>query len=138
MELESLISNNDIPESQLDDGPTFIGGRSRHIWAFCAATSLFTSKHLLVDVNLHYPMHLLLTQFAAATALALYFHLTPGIQTLRVRSRQLRTRDWALLIVSTCLTALSMPLTIQAILHFQNMSTLAMFPVSKRSFHYRC
>lgn len=103
-----------------------VGDWGRCIWTLCAATSMVTSKYLLVDLNFHYPLHLVILQLGAAGAITLYDNMTRRPRNVTAVARIPKSFDIAL----SGLEVLSLILSAQAILHFPNLSTLAMLPVN--------
>jgi hypothetical protein len=107
------------------------------LWTLSAALSLITTKYILVTRNYHYPLHLLLLQLGVASLgstcrsmrhkgrLSLAFS-APGWRVVW-RSRKLRG-PFELLAIACAAT--SLPLAMQALLHFWNLATLAMITVS--------
>lgn len=106
------------------------GDRERCIWTLCAATSMITSKYLLVDLNFHYPLHLVILQLGAAGAITLYDNVTKRPRNMAAVARIPKSRPWLFNMAVSSLEALCLPLSTQAILHFPNLSTLAMLPVN--------
>jgi hypothetical protein len=140
MKLEHCSLNEDVPAlegSQGDGSSSFqaVGRTSRYAWTCCASMSLLTSRYILVDLNLHYPFHLLLIHLVAALSLDVYFQRSRKNSTNKA-CRQSLARERALRATSVVLMALSMPFTVQAILHMPSLSTLAMFPVKSLPFQF--
>ena len=104
-----------------------MGDWDHYAWTLCAATSIVTSKYILVDFNYHYPLHLVMMQLVTAGAVTL---LTRAAKSGGVVDPVAADENHPrLLFISNCLDASSLALASQAILHFPNISTLAMLPV---------
>jgi hypothetical protein len=99
------------------------------VWALCAATSITTSKHLLVDIGFHYPCSLYLLQFSATALLTLLLSASPQTETRQpvrlpgLQRRLLRTS------LHTSVASLSGALVLQALLHAAQASTISMLLV---------
>lgn len=98
-------------------------------WLICATISLLSSKYLLVELNVHYPLYLHLLHLVTATLLTI-------ISRLRQRSKRPHTladrpsiSGWILLVVLAGMMVLAMACTMQAILHFQNLPTVVILSV---------
>lgn len=103
------------------------------VWLACAATSLLTTRHLLIENNLHYPLELFICQIAATAIVASFLH--PWRSNVQEASgqeqRRKRTVQGAFLMVaSTGLQAVSAFCTVQAVLHTSNLPLLCMITVS--------
>lgn len=102
---------------------------SSFAWPLCAAASLASSKYLLVDAGLHYPFHLFLLQTIFAILLRV-LELACCLKTLPGIPIETPTRGY-LLVASllSIIIASSSILTLQALLHFPNLATIAMLSV---------
>jgi hypothetical protein len=100
------------------------------VWTLCATTSMVTSKYLLVDLNFHYPLHLVILQLGAACAITLYDNVIRRPRNVTAIACIPKGRSWLFDMALSGPAALSLPLSTQAILHFPNLSTLAMLPVN--------
>ena len=116
-------------EGRIRQENTF-GDRERCIWTLCTATSMITSKYLLVDLNFHYPLHLVILQLSAAGAITMYDNVTRRSRNVTVVARIPKGHPWLFGMAVNGPMALSLPLATQAILHFPNLPTLAMLPVN--------
>lgn len=100
--------------------------RPRILWTVCAATSLLTSQHLYTFAGLGFAVHIHLLQWLVVAA---YF----AFDTIWQRRRSyhhlstLSLPTWGLLSVLAALMALSVGLTLQAVVHFHNIAGLVMF-----------
>lgn len=121
-----LIENFPFQDN-LDNAYNVAQSLSLQIWALCTGVSMYTSKLLLVDMNLHYPLHLHLLQLAIATLLVLVFS-SPRHQYTRLPT----FTECTVIFGASCLMALSTGFNLQAILHFPNLTTLTMFSVGLR------
>jgi len=111
---------------------------TRWAWTACAAVSLLSTKYLLVDLNVHYPLHLHLIQLAATTLLTVQQLLPQELQLSSLdRGSYPAAGGWMILIGVTSLMAASMILNLQAVLHFQNLPTLVMLSVSSPPGHFQ-
>jgi hypothetical protein len=102
-------------------------------WLLCATTSLLTTRHLLIEENIHYPLQLYISQIAATVIITLGLH--PWRRKTRETSGQerLSNRSWRqtlILAAVHCLEALSAYCTLQAVLHTANLPLLCMLIVS--------
>ncbi|KAH7138324.1 hypothetical protein B0J11DRAFT_12740 [Dendryphion nanum] len=101
--------------------------RSRHVyvWAVCASVSIVTSKYLLVDLNFHFPLHLHIWQLMgviAFTSCNLLRHpLSPNERLFRLTGPQ-----WIFLVLLAVSIATSLIFSIEALLHYPNVTTIAM------------
>lgn len=111
-------------EDSTDSGNT-TGDWERCAWTLCAAASLVTSKYILVDYNFHYPLHLVTIQVVATGAVALFGRYA-GFENIIVKEN----RSWQFIAMVNCLDALALALWTQTILHFPNLATLGMLPVT--------
>ncbi|KAF2869135.1 hypothetical protein BDV95DRAFT_112948 [Massariosphaeria phaeospora] len=102
-----------------------IRSHPRYVWTLCAGLSLLSSKYLLVDLNVHFPLHLHLLQLATTALLSLSLS-TRRHQTSAEAAKRPTVVGWLFLVVLASLMAASTAMTTQAILHFQNMPTLVM------------
>lgn len=103
-------------------------GHGRFIWFICASLSLLSSRHLLVEQNIHYPLQLYFNQLAVAVLLTSCRHwkLPDDKEIFRER---LQFRKTGLVAASLCSMSLSIICAFQAILHLQNLPTLVMMTV---------
>lgn len=105
----------------------------RLVWLVCASISLLSTRNLLVENNVHYPLQLYTIAFVTATAYVLCLHRFTGVAqgTGEVEERRKTTVPGTLLVaVAQCLAASSMLCMMQAILHFTNLPVLVMLTVS--------
>ncbi|KAF2272442.1 uncharacterized protein EI97DRAFT_504225 [Westerdykella ornata] len=102
--------------------------RSRFLWTLCAGTSLLTSKYLFINAHLNYPVHIHLLQLSP---LAVY-------TTLNYRARRRRDQtasqsstkpSWTYLTFLAALMTLAVVSTLQAILHFPNITAFVMLSI---------
>lgn len=118
-----------------------ISGRThrRFIWIVCAVLSLLSSRHLLVEQNLHFPLQFYFCQLAV-TAL-----MIPSLRGQRENTlphppysdtQHYSARGIMLLVASMCTKSLSVICALQATLHFRNLPTLAMMTVTLHFPHY--
>lgn len=108
------------------------------LWTFSAALGLVTTKYILVTRNYHYPLHLLFLHLAVAA-------VGSTCTTVRHRGRtnvafsapsaravwRSRKLKGPFELLAIALSALSLPLTMQSILHLWNLVTLTMVAVSR-------
>jgi len=99
------------------------------VWVPCAAVSLTTSKYLLVDASLHYPLHLQLLQHAAALLLLLLWR-TFRSDEYSTGTEPLEDFQWASQLCVSFLLAVAGGCTMQAVLHLPNITLIAMLAVS--------
>lgn len=104
----------------------------RCAWTVSAALSLLSSRYLLVDLNVHYPLHLHLVQLGAAATIATILHLRRRSASTGLSDETSRPR-WSVFVVLAALMASATIFSLQAVLHIQNLPTLAMLTVS--AFH---
>jgi len=104
------------------------GNLERCVWTLCAAVSIGTTKYILVDLNFHYPLHLVIIQLVAAGTVTLCFRAT-RLENIITATNGTGNRSWLFGMTLSGLEALSLAFSTQAILHFPNLSTLAMLPV---------
>lgn len=103
------------------------------VWALCAATSITTSRHILVSVGFHYPCLLYFAHFSATVMLTLFFpallqtETRPTLRPASLERRLLRTS------LRTVLASLSGTLILQALLHAAQASTMSMLLVCYES-----
>jgi hypothetical protein len=104
----------------------------RCIWTVSAAIALLTARHLLVELNFHYPLLLYLAQLVVATIVTMIQHSWPrkhrdvgreGIENSCIRPGTL------LGIGAMSFSALSMVCMLQAVMHSKNLPTLVMLTV---------
>jgi hypothetical protein len=102
-------------------------------WLLCATTSLLTTRHLLIERNIHYPLQLYISQISATALINL------GLHTWRRKSRetsaqgQQSNKSWRqtpILAAIHSLEALSAYCTLQVVLHTANLPLLCMLIVS--------
>jgi hypothetical protein len=101
-------------------------------WLLCATTSLLSTRHLLVERNLHFPLQLYITQIAATALVAFFLHpWKPSVrETSGQESRRKRPVQGALLLAaSNLLQAVSAFCIVQAVLHTSNLPLLCMITV---------
>jgi hypothetical protein len=101
-------------------------------WLACATTSLLTTRHLLIERNLHYPLQLYITQIAATAVVA--FVLYPWRSNIQETSEHAQRRTQPLqgallLAASNLLQAVSAFCITQAVLHTSNLPLLCMITV---------
>lgn len=127
----SLSTSGNIARSHLTIGWV--------VWTFSIAISVVTTKYILVTRNYHYPLHLLLSQLLLAA-------LGSTCRTVRRRGRlsiAFSAPGWEKIwksrklkgpfeLVAIVFSAVSLPLTMQAMLHFWNLTTLCMVAVGTR------
>ena len=106
------------------------GDWKRFVWTLCAATSMVISKYLLVDLNFHYPLHLAILQLGAAGVITLYDTVIRRPWNVAAVTRTPNGRQWLFNVALSGPEALSLLFSTQAILHFPNLSTLAILPVN--------
>lgn len=105
-------------------------------WLACATTSLLTTRHLLIERNLHYPLQLYASQIAATAILAFITHPWRRSDQEVGGQEQWRKRPiqgTLLVAVSQCLQAVSALCITQAVLHTSNLPLLCMIVVSSAS-----
>lgn len=147
MSLQPLEELHDDASSEADESSmspySNAGARSRLtlgwcVWTVASSLSLVSSKYILVNRNYHYPLHLLLSHLLLAA-------LGSTCRTLRYRGRlsvAFSAPHWKVLwnnrklkglfeLVAIALAAASLPLVMQAVLHFWNLTTLCMIAVSR-------
>lgn len=101
-------------------------------WLACATTSLLTTRHLLIERNLHYPLQLYITQIAATALVAFLFHpWRPSAQhaSEQDQRRKRPVQGGLLLAASNLLQAVSAFCIVQAVLHTSNLPLLCMITV---------
>lgn len=106
----------------------------RHLmWMVCVSASLLSTRHLLVERNMHYPQRLYFNQLAVTSLLALRPFFGWGIIQRpfrrKLRPWRSRNRGTTLITASVCFMYLSTMCLLQAILHFYNLPVLAMITV---------
>jgi hypothetical protein len=103
------------------------------VWIVCAITSLLTTRNLLIEKNLHYPLQLYISQIAATAIIALcLYSWRRKIQGSDGQGRQ-KTRSilgTAMVVALHCLESLSMWCVMQAVMHTANLPLLPMMVVS--------
>ncbi|KAF2707339.1 hypothetical protein K504DRAFT_384257 [Pleomassaria siparia CBS 279.74] len=113
-----------------DSRHAWVGSSTRYVWTVCAAVSLWTSRYILVDSNLNYPLYLHVVQLGVTTVVALLqsLLLSGGSSDEEGQKRPSRSRvlEWLYLILVTSLMSGAMALNMQAVLHFSNLTTLVM------------
>lgn len=103
------------------------------MWVACASTSLLTTRHLVVERNVHYPQRLYFNQLAVTGLLALrpcvgWGHIQRPFRRKLWPWRSM-TRGTALVSASVCFMYVSAICFLQAVLHFYNLPVLAMITV---------
>jgi hypothetical protein len=101
-------------------------------WLLCATTSLLTTRHLLIEENIHYPLQLYISQISATAIITLGLH--PWRRKTRETGGQERhgNRSWRQTLIPAavhCVEALSAYCTLQAVLHTANLPLLCMLIV---------
>jgi hypothetical protein len=102
------------------------------IWTVSAAIALLSARHLLVELNFHYPLLLYLAQLVVATIITMIQHSWPRKHpdVGREEIANSSTRPATLLgIGAMSFSALSMVCMLQAIMHSKNLPTLVMLTV---------
>ncbi|KAF2641348.1 hypothetical protein P280DRAFT_468980 [Massarina eburnea CBS 473.64] len=99
------------------------------VWAVAATISILSSRYLLIELNVHYPLHLHLLQLAVTGAItaADYLQQDPSYSTPSLRRTS--WRKWLPFAVIAAVMATATVCSIQAILHSQNLPTLIMLAV---------
>jgi hypothetical protein len=130
-DIEGRTSSDALHEGFKDytDSGNTTGDWERCAWTLCAAVSFVTSKYVLVDYNFHYPLHLVTIQVVATGAIAL-FGRAAGFENIISTMIVKENRPWQFIAMVNCLDALAMAFWTQTILHFPNLATLGMLPVS--------
>jgi hypothetical protein len=105
----------------------------RLVWIVCATTALLTTRNLLIERNLHYPLQLYISQISATaiTALCLYSwrrKIPEGDGHGRRKTRSIL--GTAIVVALHCLESLSMWCVMQAVMHTANLPLLPMIVVS--------
>lgn len=103
------------------------------LWLPCATTSLLTTRHLLVESNLHYPLQLYSWQISATAFLALISHVWRRYEQNSAEQEHLENRPvqaTLLVAASHCLQAIAALCITQAVLHTSNLPLLYMVAVS--------
>lgn len=100
------------------------------VWALSASISLSSSKILLVDLGLHYPFYLQFLQLSVAAGLFILRIAVSCFSSTQVRFSVKNRLDFLLLLLLSGSLAISSTLITQAVLHFPNLATLSMLPVS--------
>lgn len=104
--------------------------RNRLVWTVSAILSLLTSRYLLVELNVHYPLHLHLIHLATAGIIAAISYFRSRQEPSTYTNEQLTASGWARLGLLAASMAISMILIVQAVLHFQNFPSLVILTVS--------
>ena len=106
------------------------------IWLICSAVSLLSTRHLLIEQYLHYPLQLYINQLIATAAISLCLHSWPRSRKDQGAGEQERwvktSRRGRSLVISVQYFAMAQSLicTMQAVLHFTNLPALVMLTVS--------
>jgi hypothetical protein len=106
--------------------------QSRLVWIVSAGISLLSTRYLLVESNIHFPLLLYLAQLSAvALAAILQYFLVPKTHNTNAEgmARNRLGRGSLMAIVAMCFAALSLICMLQAILHNKNLPTLVMLTV---------
>ncbi|KAF2121944.1 hypothetical protein BDV96DRAFT_134442 [Lophiotrema nucula] len=98
----------------------------RFAWTVCAGISLMSSKALMIDLDLQYPLHLLLINLLVAAACSTLYALLRDTYVPPPRARGPIGLEWVLLLAVAVPMAFSTILSFQAIVHFPNVVTLPM------------
>jgi hypothetical protein len=85
-----------------------VGSYKLLVWALCAAISLSSSKHLLVDVGLHYPLHLHLLQLSAVTLWSIARFVARGPRELLPPAVDARSAFLLGLVLPCCILIVSL------------------------------
>jgi len=130
-DVEDTTSSFGLEEGFEDstDSRNTTGDWEHYAWTLCAAVSLVTSKYILVDYNFHYPLHLVTIQVVATGAIAL-FGRAAGFENIISTTIVKENHSWQFIAIANCLDALALIFWTQTILHFPNLATLGMLPVS--------
>ncbi|KAG9192138.1 hypothetical protein G6011_10872 [Alternaria panax] len=99
------------------------------VWFACATTSLLTTRHLLVERNLHYPLELFISQIAATAVVAIFSHpWSSNVQEVseQEQHRKRPVQGALLMAASNGLQAVSAFCIVQAVLHTSNLPLLCM------------
>lgn len=100
------------------------------LWTLSSAISLITSKRLLVDKTYYFPMHLLLFQLLATTAMVVFNAIWDARASARSRPvfAEVFTspNDWLPVLPAAVAQAFSLTLLSHAIFHLTNLPTLVM------------
>ncbi|KAJ5031213.1 hypothetical protein PSV08DRAFT_400022 [Bipolaris maydis] len=119
-------------ENYLSQCPTLYDRLQDHrhlVWLPCAATSLLTTRHLLVEANLHYPLQLYICQIVATAILVFISHLWRKNDQKRNSEQEQPTRPIQaslLVVASHALQAVAALCITQAVLHTSNLPLLCM------------
>ncbi|KAK7180661.1 hypothetical protein PSPO01_13259 [Paraphaeosphaeria sporulosa] len=97
----------------------------RYLWVAAASVSVSSSRYLLVELNVNFPLYLSLFQFAAlAASVAISYSITSDVASLPLRN--VTVAGWTKLALALVSTAAGILLGLQSLLHFQNVPTLMM------------
>lgn len=125
-----------IPEGDLLQHHTVYDRFQDHrqlAWLLCATTSLLTTRQLLVEANLHYPLQLYSCQIAATAILAfipLLWRRNDQEHSDQGQPRRQLIQATFLTAASQCLQAVAALCITQAVLHTSNLPLLCMMTVS--------
>jgi hypothetical protein len=106
--------------------------QSRLVWIASAGISLLSTRYLLVELNLHYPLLLCLAQLSALAVVVILQHFwEPKARDTDAEeaARNRMGRGSLMAIGAMCFAALSMICMLQAVLHNKNLPTLIMLTV---------
>ncbi|KAF2129832.1 hypothetical protein P153DRAFT_315118 [Dothidotthia symphoricarpi CBS 119687] len=101
-------------------------GSWRALWTLFASTSLLSSRHALVEKNIHYPLQLNFNHLVATGLISWLFLQPDNTLDIHPKPKKPMTRKTALVAFAMSLMSISAICTQQAILHFQNLPTLVM------------
>jgi hypothetical protein len=134
------------PNTRMNEAPRFkirnnarscLSHQSRLVWIASAGISLLSTRYLLVELNLHYPLLLYLVQLSALAVVVIvqYFWEPKASETdAEDTARNRMGRGSLMAIGAMCFAALSMICMLQAVLHNKNLPTLVMLTVGCTAF----
>jgi hypothetical protein len=124
------LDNQTYDRSRLSHGLETVQSFRLSIWAVAATVSILSSRYLLVELNLHYPLHLHLLQLATAGAIASTDYLQHTASSSVPSSKRTTWPDLFPFAIVATLMATAAVFSVQAVLHSQNLPTLIMLAVS--------
>ncbi|KAF1956525.1 hypothetical protein CC80DRAFT_444984 [Byssothecium circinans] len=120
------LNNQKYERSRLSHGFDTAERNRIPVWAVAATVSIITSRYLLVELNVHYPLHLHLLQLAAAGAITTVDYLQQEPSHSTPSLRRTSWREWFPFAIIAALMAVATVFSVQAVLHAQNLPTMLM------------
>ncbi|KAF4542646.1 uncharacterized protein LTHEOB_7376 [Lasiodiplodia theobromae] len=109
------------------------------LWTISASVSILSSRFILIELNYHFPLHLLLVHLFVLSAILVSHRFASAIKaryqapswfhaTVEYTGESNPDERWYHGFPTALCAAAALPLLMQAILHWVNLSTLALMP----------